>query len=155
MKRLLSAILVLMCPAILHAQASVHGTVIDQQTGAPIFGASVIVTGTTIGTTTSDAGTFTVMATSPITSLTVSSLGYTTDTVSVTNESEALRIRLVPSPVELPGVQVLGNRPTPSTAVLTEKDLRRASGLNLESSVNTVPGIYMQSRTPFGGSRIT
>ncbi|HEX6964422.1 MAG TPA: TonB-dependent receptor [Gemmatimonadaceae bacterium] len=155
MQRLLSALFVLLSPAILHAQTSVHGTVVDQQTGAPIFGAAVVVTGTTIGTTTNEAGTFSVTATNSITSLTVSSLGYLTDTVSVADTSRSLRIRLTPSPVELPGVQVLGSRPTPSTAVLTQKDLQRASGLDLQSSINTVPGVFMQSRTPFGGARIT
>jgi iron complex outermembrane receptor protein len=155
MKRLLSTLLLLVTPAVLHAQASVRGTVVDQQTGTPIVGASVIVTGTTTGTVTNDAGVFSLTADGAIGSLTVTSPGYTEQTVAVPGTGEAIYVRLAPSSVELPGVQVLGHRPTPSEAVLTEHDLERASGLSLENAINTVPGVFMQSRTPWGGARIT
>src|SRR5262249_12487875 len=38
---------------------------------------------------------------------------------------------------------------------LTQRDLQRANGLSLESSLNTVPGVMMQSRTPWGGAHVT
>jgi len=155
MRKLLSTVLLFLTPVVLSAQASVHGTVIDQQTGAPIAGASVVVTGTTIGTATNGAGVFTLTTTGAITSLTVSSIGYTSADVPVSDASKALRIRLAPSSVELPGVEVMANRTTPSVSVLTQHDLERASGLTLENSINTVPGVFMQSRTPWGGARIT
>jgi iron complex outermembrane receptor protein len=147
--------LLLVVPAILHAQTTVRGTVTDQQTGTPIAGASVVVTGTTTGTVTNSAGAFTLSSDRTITSLTVSGAGYAAKTVDVINEREALRIRLAPSSVELPGVQVLARRPAPSVSVLTQHDLERSSGLSLENSLNTVPGVFMQSRTPWGGARIT
>ncbi len=155
MNRLFSILLLLVMPAMVHAQASVHGTVVDQQTGTPIVGASVVITGTTVGAITNDAGGFNIITDRSVTSLTVTSAGYAAAEIPVTDASVALRIRLTPSQTKLPGVQIVANKPTPSTAVLTQQDLDRASGLNLENSINTVPGVFMQSRTPWGGARIT
>ncbi|HWG34924.1 MAG TPA: TonB-dependent receptor plug domain-containing protein [Gemmatimonadaceae bacterium] len=155
MKKLFSLLLLLIMPAMVHAQASVHGTVVDQQTGTPIVGASVVITGTTVGAITNDAGGFNISTDRSVTSLTVTSPGYAAAEIPVTDASVALRIRLAPSQTRLPGVQIVANKPTPSTAILTQQDLDRASGLSLENSINTVPGIFMQSRTPWGGARIT
>jgi iron complex outermembrane receptor protein len=156
MIRLLSALAVAMIPALAQAQNSVHGTVVDQQAGTPIVGASVVVTGTTTGTLTNDAGVFTLSTDGSITSVTVTSAGYAPQEVAVTDAAAALHIRLTrQSGVELPGVEVVGNRAMPSTSVLTKHDLERSSGLSLENSINTVPGVFMQSRTPWGGARIT
>ena len=155
MKRLLSILLLLIVPVILHAQNSVHGTVVDQQTGTPIPGASAVVTGTTTGAVTNDVGAFTLTSDAAITSITVTRTGYAATEVAVTDASASLRIRLTPATTTLAGVQIVANRPTPSVAVLTHQDLERASGLSLENSVNTVPGVFMQSRTPWGGARIT
>jgi iron complex outermembrane receptor protein len=141
-------------PALLAAQGSVHGSVVDQQTGNPLAGASVTAAGTNNSAVTNDEGIFSLSSTAAITSVTVSMSGYTTIEVPVSNESATLHIRLA-SRVELAGVQVVASRPTPSTAVLTQHDLERADGLSLENSINTVPGVFMQSRTPFGGARIT
>jgi len=155
MNRLFSILLLLVMPAMVHAQASVHGTVVDQQTGTPIVGASVVITGTTVGAITNDAGGFNIITDRSVTSLTVTSAGYAAAEIPVTDASVPLRIRLTPSQTRLPGVQIVANKPTPSTAVLTQQDLNRASGLSLENSINTVPGVFMQSRTPWGGARIT
>lgn len=155
MKRFLSTFLLLVIPVVLHAQTTVHGTVVDQQTGAPIADASVAVTGTATSAVTNEAGRFRLAATSAITSVTVTRAGYTTQDVVVNDANVPLRIRLSVSQAQLPGVQVVGTRTTPSVAVLTQQDLNRASGLSLENSLNAVPGLFMQSRTPWGGARIT
>ena len=55
----------------------------------------------------------------------------------------------------LPGVEVTATKTTPSTATLTATDLGRFDGLNILDPINTVPGVFMQTRTPFGGARIT
>jgi len=150
----LAAVLALLAPSVLAAQVTVTGTVVDRQTGTAIPGAAVKVTGTTTGTLTNDAGIFT-LTTANAVSLTVTSIGYRDAEVSVTGATGLLRIRLTPSRTELPGMQIVATRTTPATTTLTQPDLERASGVTLESSVNTVPGVFMQSRTPFGGARIT
>lgn len=155
MKRFLCTLLLLVAPTVLHAQVSVHGTVIDQQTGTPIAGASVSVSGTAISTVTNEAGGFTLAATISITGVTVARAGYASQDIAITDANAPLRIRLSVSQTQLPGVQVVGTMATPSVAVLTQQDLNRASGLSLENSLNAVPGLFMQSRTPWGGARIT
>jgi len=151
----LAAVLASLAPSVLAAQVTVTGTVVDRQTGTAIPGAAVKVTGTTTGTLTNDAGIFTLTTANAVSRLTVTSIGYRDAEVSVTGATGLLRIRLTPSRTELPGMQIVATRTTPATTTLTQPDLERASGVTLESSVNTVPGVFMQSRTPFGGARIT
>jgi len=154
-KRILSAILPLVVPAMLRAQATVHGVVVDQQTGAAIARAQVVVTGTGVGATTNDAGAFSFTAEGAVASVTVTRLGYVTAVVPVTDTSQALRIELVQTPVTLPGLEVTAQTPAPSAATLTAADIDRGTGLQLVDAINTMPGVFMQSRTPWGGARIT
>lgn len=155
MRTLSSALLLLLLPVAVSAQTTIHGTVVDAETGARIAGAVVSVTGTNTGTTTNDAGAFTLTAIGRITSVTVTSAGFSTANVPVTNAAEALRIELTPAPIKLPGIEVAAQAPTPTGATLTRADLSRGTGLRLEHAINAVPGVFMQSRTPWGGARIT
>lgn len=145
----------LLFPIVLHAQTVVQGTVVDRGSGAPVAGALVRVPAGTVATTTSDSGTFALTSAHDITSLTVSRVGYVTLTVDVPASGEPMRIALVPSTVELPGVRVVAQTPAPSTAQVTRSDIDRFSGIDLLDVVNTVPGVFMQTRTPFGGAHIT
>jgi iron complex outermembrane receptor protein len=147
--------LMLAAPFTLRAQSIVHGTVIDAQTGKPIVGAAVVVTGTHTGVMTDQGGAFTLTAAETITSVTASSVGYAAAEATVSDAAQALRIRLAPSAQRLSGVEVTARPSAPSAIELTPSDLDRSNGLSLEQSVNTQPGLFMQSRTPFGGARIT
>ena len=151
--RVTAAVVLAAAPLALAAQITVRGTVVDRQTGAPIAGAAVAANGT--ATVTNDAGAFTLLAPDASSRLTVTSVGYQSVELALPSGTEPLRIRLTPSTAELPGVQVVASRSAPSVATLTQADLQRASGVTLESAINTVPGVFMQSRTPFGGARIT
>ncbi len=153
MKRLCHALLLLILPVALHAQVTLRGTVVNQ-TGDAIVGARVSVTGGSSRTVTNATGAFTLTSTAAITSVTASAVGYTAKVVTVTNGSEALRIELTTAPAELPGIEVVANAPAPSTSIVTRKDLDRFDGIDLASAVNTLPGVFMQSRTPFGGMHI-
>src|SRR5579884_1980596 len=146
--------LVSLVPLSLRAQTVVRGVVVDQQSGTPVAGALVRVPSTALGTTTSDSGTFSLTSARPISTLTVSRVGYVPLIVAVSGGGP-LRIVLVASTVELPGVQVVAQTPTPSTADVTRADLDRFNGFDLQDALNTVPGVFMQSRTPFGGAHIT
>src|SRR5690348_3143140 len=155
MKFLLGSALLLAVPMVVHAQTAVRGTVLDQQNGAPVAGALVRGSTASLATTTSDSGTFSLTSGRAITSLTVSRVGYVTLTVNVPASGDAVRISLVPTTVELPGVRVVAQTPTPSAAEVTRSDIDRFNGIDLVDVVNTVPGVFMQSRTPFGGAHIT
>ncbi|MDQ2930058.1 MAG: TonB-dependent receptor [Gemmatimonadota bacterium] len=127
----------------------------DAQTGGAVAGAAVMVTGTTVGTVADQRGVFSLAASDRITSVTVTAVGYQSSTVDVQTPSQPLRIRLTPSEERLAGVEVTARRAPPSAVELTESDLQRANGLSLEQSLNVTPGLFMQSRTPWGGARIT
>lgn len=148
-------LLLLAAPLSIRAQVVVRGTVVDQQSGTPVAGALVRVPATALAATTSDSGTFSLTSARPITTITVSRVGYVPLTVAVPASGGALRIGLTASTVELPGVQVVAQTPAPSTAEVTRADLDRFNGFDLQNAINTVPGVFMQSRTPFGGAHIT
>ena len=141
-------------PLALAAQVAVRGTVVDRQTENPVAGASVVVTGTATGTVTDETGAFSLAAGDAAGRLTVTAVGYRALEVPVAGGGP-LRLRLTPATAELPGVQVAATRTAPSTVTLTRADLERGNEVQLESAINTVPGVFMQSRTPFGGARIT
>ncbi len=154
MKLLARLALCLALPLTLQAQVVVRGIVVDKSSGAPVAGALLRVPATAVATTTSDSGTFSLTSAREVTALTVSRLGYVTQDVTVSG-IEPLRIMLAPTTVELPGVQVLAHNPAPSTAEVTRADIERFNGIDLPDVVNTVPGVFMQSRTAAGGARIT
>lgn len=155
---LLAAVFLLAAPIILYAQTTVTGTVVDQQTQKPLANVTVTVSGTKSNTATDESGKFALTYDGEITSLTITCIGYNAKKVSVTNPGNPLFIRLVPSQTELPGIQVVGSNQllkSQSVGILTRPDLERSSGLRLESAINTIPGVFMQSRTPWGGQRVT
>src|SRR6185312_10963229 len=56
---------------------------------------------------------------------------------------------------QLPGVEVTATKDTPSEGVLRQSDIGRFDGISIVPAINTLPGVFMQTRTPFGGARIT
>src|SRR6185437_12565615 len=93
MKALAFVLLLLATPLALRAQSTVHGTVIDAQTGKPIVGAAVVVTGTRIGVVTDQGGAFTLTASDTITSVTASGVGYAAAETTVEDAARPLRVR--------------------------------------------------------------
>ena len=144
--------------SVVNAQNTIKGTVVDRKSNAPVQGAYVIVEGTSINTTTDENGRFTLYSASPVKTLTVRRIGYITRSIPVNNYNKPLLIQLISSPVQLTGVEVVGSTQllkAQSISILTKKDLGRYSGLSLVGSINTMPGVFMQTRTPWGGARIT
>jgi iron complex outermembrane receptor protein len=85
---------------------TVTGTVTDDK-GAPVQGASVIVSGSSSGTTTAADGTFKLSVSESASSLTISSVGFTTQTVDITGKTE-VAVSLVSSNSSLNEVVVVG-----------------------------------------------
>lgn len=85
---------------------SVTGKVTDSKDGKPLAGASVKVKGTTTGTATNSAGSFTLSVTTSATELEVSMIGYSAITVSITGDN--LLIGLDPVAGGLNDVIVVG-----------------------------------------------
>jgi iron complex outermembrane receptor protein len=154
MNRICRSLLLLLIPAALRAQGTLRGTVVDQQTGSIITGATVTVTGATGGVKTDDGGKFRLTSSATIRNVTVTAVGYAEKSVPVAASDRTLRIELTPSPTELPGLQAVASQPKVAPSGVTRRDLDRFDGLSLADAINTVPGVFMQSRTPFGGMHI-
>src|SRR5437868_6953092 len=91
-----------------NAQNALTGKVTDSKTGSPVSGASVKVKHSKTGTSTDDNGNFTLQA-KPGDILEISSIGYTTQSVSVTGGSN-LTIVLEPNSTELKEIVFVGSR---------------------------------------------
>lgn len=81
------------------------GKVLDEK-DSPIPGASVLVKGTSTGTSTTADGEFTLTLPGSATQLTVSSVGYIAREINVTNEMTQVTVRLVPDVKQLGEVVV-------------------------------------------------
>ncbi|MGH7523331.1 MAG: carboxypeptidase regulatory-like domain-containing protein, partial [Gemmatimonadales bacterium] len=149
MKKLAWSLLLILLPLALHAQSSLHGTVVDQLSGAPVTGATVTVTGTDHVAKTNGSGQFTLTSSDPITSITARAVGYGEQVLSISDMKAAIRIELVRSATTLPGIEVVARRQEASTGVITRDDLNRTSGLSLSDALNTLPGVLIKSMTPF------
>lgn len=150
------AFLVFASAQLLYSQVIIKGTVVDQQTRRPLSGAIVVANET--HATTNEEGRFTLTSDRTIESITIQLIGYERKEAQITDPSQPLTIELVQSAVQLTGIQILANRQltqAQSIGALTPQDLSRTNGLSLENSINAVPGLFMQSRTPWGGARIT
>jgi iron complex outermembrane receptor protein len=85
---------------------SITGKVTDDK-GAPLQGATVAAKGTKTGVSTGADGTFSITVSENVTTLTVSSIGYTTQDVPITGQT-AVSILLVPGTQGLNEVVVIG-----------------------------------------------
>ena len=125
---------------------TVRGTVNDDK-GAPIVNASVLVKGTTTGATTDANGTFSISVPSSKSVLVVSNIGYTSKEVVVGNNT-SLTIDLAPSVSSLNEVVVVGYGTqkkvtvTGAVAQVSGKELEKAPTVNLSNAlVGRLPGI--------------
>lgn len=112
MKRLILGTLMLM-GVFAYSQTQLSGSVVDDETGEPLIGATILVEGTTTGTTTNFDGEFSLSVPSnPPFNLTVSYTGYATRTFAITEAADDLRIGLQYSATSLDEV-VIGASRTP------------------------------------------
>src|ERR1700754_4763466 len=95
MKRFLFILWTCCIPMLLHAQNLViTGKVLDEK-GKPLPGAVIKIVGSTTGSATDNAGSFTLKVPDIKTRLTVSFVGYVTQSIAI-NGSKALLITMVP-----------------------------------------------------------
>jgi len=92
-------------------QGTIKGTISDDDSGETLIGASVVIKGTTTGTTTDIDGNFSldVNQNPPITLL-VNFLGYTEKEVTVTSFEEQVKVKLGTDKVLINEVEIVGKR---------------------------------------------
>ena len=145
---------------LIHAQAqerTVTGRVTDQQ-GNPVPLASVTVRGTTIGTTTSNTGEFTITVPANAEALIISSIGMTQQEIALTT-SETYTVSLAPSAGDLQEVVVVGYGPqkrrdlTGSVATVQPKDIENKPFSSIDKALQgQVAGLQSVSASGQPGS---
>lgn len=106
-----------MLPVAVFAQGTVSGTVTEASTNNPLPGANVVIKGTSTGTTTDFDGNFSIDVNSFPATLVISSVGYTSQEISVSS-SQTINVALQDG-VALDEVVLLGSRNTSRTVIDT------------------------------------
>jgi len=108
MRKPILLFIVLIAYVYAYAQNTLTGKVLDSKSGSPISGASVKVRHSKAGTSTDNNGSFTLQA-KPGDILEISSIGYTTQTVTI-SDITTLTIVLQPGSTELKEIVFVGSR---------------------------------------------
>ncbi|MFD2245870.1 SusC/RagA family TonB-linked outer membrane protein [Pontibacter ruber] len=119
--------MLLMLPQALFGQTTVRGTVTDASSGNTLPGVSVVVVGTTVGTTTDGTGSYTIQLPETTGKLQFSFLGYESRTYDVTAATTTLNVRLQEKITSLSEVVVTGLATT----------VKRANAANAVATINS------------------
>lgn len=142
------------------AQRVITGTVTDSESGEPLIGASVIVTGTTSGTATDIDGNYRLNAPKDAVSLIVTYVGYNDKTVLITGDVVNV---VLESGSALEELVVIGygsakkSDLTGSVTAISEKSFNKGAVTSAQQLiVGKAPGVQITSGggRPGGGSRI-
>ncbi len=135
-----------------YAQNFLKGVVKDNQNNQPIPGASVRIANTSEGAITDDNGAFELKYSNDFKSITVNAIGYSKQTIDVTDKNKEVIVTLEPTNLSTGEIQVEGlsrkkNLETPqSIGLLSKEDLNRDIGINIQNTVNLLPGVKMEFR---------
>ncbi|MDE6339307.1 MAG: TonB-dependent receptor, partial [Muribaculaceae bacterium] len=146
-------------PAFAQTGRSISGTVVDE-TGEPLIGATVKVVGSLAGTTTDLDGHYTLKVTDDAKLLTISYVGYTTETVDI--KSDTVNVTMYPDNQILNEVVVIGYGTrkredlTGAVSTVTDKDFNKGMISSPEELVNgKIPGLQIVSAGGSPSSSVT
>ena len=159
-KNLLFVALFLITAAVL-GQTKITGTVVDE-TNQPLPGASVLVKGTTNGTSTDFDGKFTLEAKADSGAIVVSFIGYSSKEVVFSSSKNSLTVQLAPDAGSLDEIIVMSSsfaidRKTPvAVSTIKAADIERKLGSQeFPEVLKSTPGVYAtKSGGGFGDGRI-
>ncbi|MBO0341867.1 MAG: TonB-dependent receptor [Bacteroidota bacterium] len=165
MKRIYLAIAAIFVSAMAFSQGTLTGTVVDGELGGPLPGASVVVKGTTNGTSTDFDGNFTLEVSQSSGTLVISYIGFIRKQVEFTSTGDLGSIQLMPDAQELGEVVVIGSgiidleedRSTPIAVTTIKRDeIQAVSAGNVEfpEVMKNVPSVYVSNQTGFGDSQM-
>lgn len=162
MKKIAILIFLLLPTLILFAQERIIKGVVTDETGIPAPGVSILVKGTTVGTTTNMNGEYTLKVPLSTASITFSYIGYTTTEVKY-NGNPVVNIKLEPNTISLKETVVVGYGTqkkatmTGSIVSVSSKDLLKTPTANMATAlIGRTPGLttYQSSGQP-GADGIT
>lgn len=140
-------------------QLTITGTVVDEN-GNPLPGASVRVNGTTLGTVADINGNFSLKVPDTATSLQVSFVGMTTQTVKIGKGKTSVKVILSENKTQMDELIVTGyqtiskERATGAYSIIKSDELATKPTSNISSVLNgLVPGLAVQSSPVEGTTR--
>ncbi|WP_446050830.1 TonB-dependent receptor [Zobellia laminariae] len=163
MKKMYFALVLFLMTTVAFSQGTITGTVIDGELNEPLPGASVVLQGTTNGTSTDFDGKFQIEITENAGTLLVSYIGYTPKKVAYTSDGNIGRIVLEPNAQELEGVVVSGvidiakDRETPvAVSTIRAAEIQEKLGSQeLPEILKSTPSIYAtKTGGGFGDGRV-
>ncbi len=163
MKQKYFALVAFFIAAFAFSQGTITGTVMDGETNSPLPGASIVVEGTSNGTSTDFDGNFTIEVTESTGNLVVSYIGFVTQKVPFTGAGAMDQITLQPDAEELEGVIVTGiqdiakDRETPVavSTVMASEIQEKIGSQELPEILKATPSIYAtKTGGGFGDGRI-
>ncbi len=162
-QRLLSLLLVMVSLGAM-AQKTITGSVKDAKTQEALAGVTVLVTGTTTGTSTQADGTFSLKSPNDAATITVSYIGYVKKTVSIGNKTKIDIVldqdaaQLAEVVVTALGIEGKKSQLSYATQRLSAKDLNMSRNGDLAQQLSgQVPGLSIGTNSSSGvsSSRIT
>ncbi|SDQ10190.1 TonB-dependent receptor [Flagellimonas zhangzhouensis] len=163
MKRIYLAFAAILFSAMAFAQGTLTGTVTDGDQGGPLPGASVMVKGTSIGTSTDFDGNFTLEVSQSSGILVVSYIGFLDKEVSFSSTGNVGTIVLMPDAQELGEVVVTGvmdiakERETPVavSTIRASEIVEKLGAQEFPEILRSTPSIYVTKQGGgFGDARI-
>jgi len=149
-------------PALAQEEGRITGHVVDATEHQPVPTAQILVTGTTVGQTSTDSGTFTLRVPADAKSLTVRRIGYLAQTIAIapgrTDYTIALQrdvLRLETQVVTGVATTVASQNAANAVAVVTTAEVNQVPSPTLENSLEgKVPGAVIEENNggaPGGG----
>ncbi|WP_300439841.1 TonB-dependent receptor [Christiangramia sp.] len=148
MRNILLGILLFAVNTVIYSQNQLSGTIIDSNTGEPVFSASVYFPQLEKGTMSGEDGSFTIKNIPEGTyKLIISSIGFTTQNLEVSIPSEGIRIALNPSAIEMEEVIVstpfhqLQSENVMKVERETVSELNKKGAINLSDGITQIAGV--------------
>lgn len=138
-------------PFILNAHNIIQGKVVGEESNAPLSGATIILKGSSEGSTTDEWGNFSINTDYASGILVVSYIGYKSEEIGFTSHTEFLVISLKPTIVDLSTVSVSAGRLTPMVSI-AQVDLNVRSVNTSQDVLRIVPGLFIAQHAGGGKS---
>ncbi|WP_116105047.1 SusC/RagA family TonB-linked outer membrane protein [Lewinella sp. IMCC34191] len=154
--RLLLWVLLFVSVGALQAQ-QISGTIVDDE-GIGLIGATILVTGTNVGTVTDIDGNFTITVPPPANTLTISYTGFTTQVVDVLEGQDVYDIVLSQDGIGLDEVLVIGYSPVKrkdlvgSVSSISTEDIDVQAGSTVQSALRNAAGVTVQQSSGAPGA---
>ena len=150
--RTIAVILAIQLAQSAHGQIAISGTVVSDETGDALPGATVVIEGTYIGTMTDQDGAYSIDLRSPEDILIFSFVGFQTKRLTISPGVPTLDVRLEPSVVGLEGISVVAEEPRifASNVVAEPMILQQSNITSVTSVVDNLPGVSIQEGDAYG-----